>query len=66
MTPRVDRLREAHPEIVKVDIQQRRQVATRFGVIATPTLVVVEHGQIVSALVGPQSDRRLRALLAAA
>jgi thioredoxin 1 len=62
MTPRIDRLSAEHAGIVKVDIGSARDAAIRFGVMATPTVVVVEDGKIVTALVGPQSERRLRAL----
>lgn len=63
MTPRVERLSTEHPEIVKIDILRSREAARRFRVTATPTTVVVENGMIVTALIGPQHDRRLRALL---
>jgi thiol-disulfide isomerase/thioredoxin len=63
MTPRVRRLAEEHPEIATVDVQKSRAVAARLGVTFTPTLVVIQGGKITAALVGPQSERSIRALL---
>jgi thiol-disulfide isomerase/thioredoxin len=63
MTPRIDRLKPEYPRLIKVDVREQREVARRFGVGATPTLIVVENGRIAAALIGDQSERRLRKVL---
>ena len=62
MTPRVDRLAKQHPGVVKVNTREERELSKRLGVTATPTTSVLQDGKIVAALVGAQSERRLRKL----
>jgi thioredoxin 1 len=64
MTPRVDRLRERHSNVVKVDVSETPALAARFGVSLTPTVLVVERGTVTQAMVGLQSARRLERALA--
>jgi thioredoxin 1 len=63
MGPRVDRLAEEHPNVVKVDVPHSRALADQFGVTLTPTVMVVEEGRVTRVLVGLQSQRRLARLL---
>jgi thiol-disulfide isomerase/thioredoxin len=64
MTPRVDRLRESHRNLIKLDIAEARDLAQAFGVMATPGVVQVVDGVIRRVQLGGMSDARLRALLA--
>jgi thioredoxin 1 len=65
MSQRIDRLARSHPSIVRVDIQREPEVAKRLGISATPALIAIENGLIAAALVGVQSERRLRKLVVA-
>ena len=64
MTPRLERLRATFPNVVMVDIADQAELTCRFGVAAIPAVLVVERGRIIQALLGKQSEARLRALLA--
>lgn len=50
-----DRLR-----VATVDIDQQRAVAARYGVNATPTLLVLDRGREVERIEGAVSEDRLR------
>ncbi len=45
---------EAGKKIVKVDIDQERELAIKSGVMAVPTLIVFKDGKIVKRTVGLQ------------
>jgi len=63
MTPLVDRLRESHHNLIKLDIADARDLAQAFGVAATPGLVQVVDGVIRRVQLGGMSEARLLALL---
>lgn len=63
MTPVVDRLASRHRNVIKVDVSRSVDVARRFGVMATPTVVLAERGRIGRVLVGPQSEKQLESVL---
>lgn len=66
MTPVIDRLAAEHGDVVKVNIAESVQLAKRFGVMATPSLAVVERGVVRRLVVGGQSEAKIRALRDAA
>ncbi|MFF8378969.1 thioredoxin family protein [Streptomyces sp. NPDC015661] len=51
-----DRLR-----IVEVDVDRNPETARRYGVLATPTLLVFRGGEPVKSIVGARPKRRLLA-----
>jgi thioredoxin 1 len=61
MTPVV---RSMRGNVHAVDITQDMDTARKFGVMATPTTVLVEQGVVQQILVGPQPESTLRALMA--
>jgi thiol-disulfide isomerase/thioredoxin len=63
MTPRVDRLRQTHRNLIKLDIAESRELARAFGVAATPGLVQVVDGLIRRVQLGGISEARLLAML---
>ena len=50
--------------IVKVNIDQHRQLANEFSVSSLPTLMLIKNGQIVERQTGVASHQRVAALLA--
>uniref|UniRef100_A0A7C9ND63 Thioredoxin n=1 Tax=Muribaculaceae bacterium Z82 TaxID=2304548 RepID=A0A7C9ND63_9BACT len=50
--------------VVKVDIDASPDVASRYGVMSVPTLIVFKGGQPVKQAVGVQPKQNLLALLA--
>ena len=63
MTAMVDRLRQSHPNLIKVDVGNSLGIAREFGIAATPTWVLVEDGAIRQVKLGGQSERALLGLL---
>lgn len=62
MTPIVDKF-AGKKNVFKVDIARDMDVAKKFGVLGTPSTVVVEKGIIKEFLVGPQTESKLAELL---
>ena len=62
-TPVIDRLISDGFKIQKVDISRDMAVARKFGVMATPTTVVLQGNEIVEFLVGAKPEDKLRKFL---
>ncbi|MBX2992178.1 MAG: thioredoxin family protein [Bacteroidetes bacterium] len=60
LTPTIDRLRMELPNIFKVDISKDKPTASAFGVMATPTTVIVSEGVIRRVLLGVKMESELR------
>ena len=63
MTPLIDKLSGEHDNVRKVNLGTDMDVGRKFGVMATPTLVLVEDGIIKSFLIGAKSYAQLKTLL---
>jgi len=63
MTPVVKNMRG---NVFAVDITKDMDVARKFGVMATPTTVLVKQGVVQQILVGPQPAPTLKGLMATA
>ncbi len=59
-TPVIDRLQEEYLNIFKVDVSEHFDAARAFGVMATPTTVIVEDGKILDVMVGARNEAHLR------
>jgi len=64
MTPAVDALARDGYAIERVNVDQNRDLAARFGVTSIPCFVVVERGQEVDRIVGQTTVERLKMKLA--
>ena len=64
MTPFIKNMAKKNKKIFPVDISQDMTTAQKFGVMGTPSTVVVEAGKIVEFLVGFQPEDRVRSLAA--
>lgn len=64
MAPTVDALAAEGRDVRKVDVSQDLQTAMAFGVMATPTTVVVRGGKVQEVLLGVVPRAKLEALLA--
>src|SRR4051812_24904312 len=60
LAPTIDRLANDGYSVCKVNIQERPDLARKFGVNVVPTLVIVQAGQEVGRMVGLQPERKLR------
>ncbi|MDE2151693.1 MAG: thioredoxin family protein [Betaproteobacteria bacterium] len=63
MMPTVDRIRETHPNLIKVDVSRDTELARAFGVVATPSVAVVDGGTVRSIKLGAQRPDQLLQLL---
>jgi len=63
MTPIIGRLVEERDDVILVDVSETLELARRFGVMGTPTLVLVRDGKVDRMLVGAKSEKQIRALL---
>jgi thioredoxin 2 len=50
-------------KLVKVDVEQSTGLATRFEIRGIPTLLVMDHGELVSRQTGAAPEPTLRAWL---
>lgn len=62
-TPIIDRLISDGHNIQKIDISRDLSTARKFGVMATPTTVVLKGNEIVEFLVGAKTEDKLRRYL---
>lgn len=63
MTPVIERLAEERGDVLKVNAAESVSLAREFGVMATPSLAVVEQGTVRQVLVGARNEAQIRALL---
>ncbi len=63
MTPTIERLAKQNKDIIKIDISRDMTTAKKFGVMGTPSTVLVQAGKIAEFLVGPQTEDKLLVLL---
>lgn len=63
MTPMIHQLAKHNKGIFPVDISKDMDTARKFGVMGTPSTVLVQAGKIKEFLVGPQPDSKIASLL---
>ncbi|MFA5626060.1 MAG: thioredoxin family protein [Thiohalomonadaceae bacterium] len=63
LAPLIDRMGERFGNVVKVNVKYQADAARKFGIRATPTIVLVEHGKIIKVLLGAVSEKQLEVLL---
>lgn len=65
LAPILEELSGQHPElkIVKVDVDENRELALRYGIESIPTLLVFKGGQVADRSVGLVSHQEILALV---
>ncbi len=63
MSPRIDRLAQRYQNVFKIDIGESRELTRRFSITVTPSVIIVDQGQIARAVIGTQSEKRLAACM---
>ncbi len=63
LTPLVKALAYHSAAVVIVDVVQQPELAQRFGVRVTPTLMRIRHGIVEKVVVGETSEAKLKQLL---
>jgi thioredoxin 1 len=65
MTPVIDKLAAERGDVLKVNAAESVALAKHFGVMATPSLALVEQGVVKKLVVGARSEPQIRVLLEA-
>ena len=65
MSPIIEKIATEHPEYVvgKIDVDEEGALATTFGIVSIPTLVVVKNGEVVNKAVGYRTKDQILELL---
>jgi len=66
LTPAIDALRADYPSLFKLDVAEHSAEARRLGIQAVPTILLIEDGQVLKALLGTRCLPALRTFLGAA
>ena len=65
VVPMVDEIAKECPDIKvgKINVDENPELATRFGIMSIPTLVVMENGKIVNQVTGARPKNAILAML---
>ncbi len=63
MTPIVDKLAQEREDVISINAADNVDVAKRFKVMGTPTLVLLKNGKVDKVLLGAKSEKTINALL---
>lgn len=63
MSKIVDNVMQKYSKVYKVDVSTDSTTARKFGVLGTPSLVLIEHGKIIDFIMGPQSEKNIIEIL---
>ena len=63
--PIVEEIAAEHPEykVVKINVDEEAELASRYGVVSIPTLLVMKDGQIVNQSVGARPKNQILEML---
>ena len=65
MLPIIEQLAEERDDIkvVKINVDEEPELATRFGIVSTPTLVVMKDGKITNQVLGARRRHEILSML---
>ena len=65
VVPMVEEIAKERPDIkvAKINVAENPELATRFGIMSIPTLVVMENGKIVNQATGARPKNAILAML---
>ena len=63
MTPIVDKLAQERDDVISINAAEDVDIARRFKVMGTPTLVLLKNGKVEKVLLGAKSEKTIHALL---
>ena len=65
VVPIVDEIAAEHPEykVVKINVDEEEELASRYKVYTIPTLMVMKNGQIVNQSVGARPKNQILAMM---
>ena len=65
VVPMVEEIAKERPDIKvgKINVDENPELATRFGIMSIPTLVVMENGKIINQATGTRPKNAILAML---
>ena len=65
VSPIVDEIAAEHPEykVVKVNVDAENELASAYGVMSIPTLIVIKEGKVVEQSTGARPKAQILAML---
>lgn len=65
LAPTLEKIAAEHPrlKICKVDIDQERELASRFQIMSVPTLLAFKDGEVVDQSLGVVPEKKILAML---
>ena len=65
MNPKIEKLSETHPEIIigKVNVDEEKELASHYGIMSIPALVLFKDGKAVDSMVGFRPKESILAML---
>ena len=65
VVPMVEEIAKERPDIkvAKINVDENPELATRFGIMSIPTLVVMENGKIINQAMGARPKNAILAML---
>ena len=65
VVPIVEEIAEERSDIkvVKINVDENPELASRFGIMSIPTLMVMEHGQVVKKALGARPKHAILGML---
>ena len=65
LAPVLEKVADKHPDVkvVKVDVDQANALASSYGVMGVPTILVFKNGEIVNKAVGYRNEASLEAMI---
>ncbi|MBP3369902.1 MAG: thioredoxin [Clostridia bacterium] len=65
VVPIVEEIADEHPDIKvgKINVDEEVELASQFGIMSIPTLVVIENGKIVNQAMGARSKDAILGML---
>lgn len=63
MTPQIGQLALHYPNVFQIDVAEAPELARSFGVMGTPTTVLVRDGTVEKVWIGSASQEQLRRVL---
>ena len=64
VVPVVEKIAEEHPEykVVKVNVDEEPELASQFGVMSIPSLMIFKNGEVVNKSVGAKNKQQILAM----
>ena len=65
VVPIVEEIADEHPDIKvgKINVDEEVELASQFGIMSIPTLVVIENGKIVNQAMGARTKEAILGML---